>query len=160
MHVRNDAWSFAPANNGDKHLIFIDASDASFLCTWRVSRKGNGYSARYTGGKIPLITLGDYGGTNAPYISDLAIMIRKGQLTDPMRGPLKHGVFGPTTKVWNAAVYSAWRTDGNMQFSDNNRGLIPYSGIVQLDLSIVPSVVLQTTSALPSPSRSYTMNWV
>jgi hypothetical protein len=137
MHVRDDAWDFAPANNGDKHLIFIDGADKTFLCTWKVRRNGDGYGASYTGGVIPLLTLGDYGGTNAPHISDLAMMIRKGQLTDPARGPLKHGVYGPTTKTWFAVVYPAWRTDGNsMKLSKNNRGLIPYGGIVQLNPAI------------------------
>jgi len=122
-------------------------------CTWRVRQNGSGYSARYTGGKIPLLTLGDYGGTDAPHISDLGMMIREGELTDPARGPLEHAVFGPTTKIWNAVVYLAWRTDGHMQFSPKNRGLVPYGGIVQLDPALDLDAVRVNGKPLTLPAK-------
>jgi hypothetical protein len=155
-----DNWcSFLPLGcqdvPGDQPSIFIDPASKTYINLYETGtdpQNAAGVFARASGGKQPLGTLGDIGGTIAAAFSPLPIMIREGELTDLNR-PMSHAVGGPVNQMWRARTYPALRWDEfiNSLNPPANTGVIPYGGVVQLD----PTLRFKQDPASPATNPLY-----
>lgn len=127
---------------GDRHLIFIDPAQMSFVSAYKASISvGNGApTALYAAGPTPFNSLGDRGGSIAANFAELPLLIHPGESTDPIH-PIPHAIGGPVRRVWAARVYPATAWDAGVSTARDtcsgkgsmNTGIIPYGGVIQLD---------------------------
>ncbi len=130
-----------PYQSSDRTVIWLDSSDNTIVSTWISSpdcdrpdlgtKLGN-WSGEAVTPKETLPNLGDQWGINAAAKSDLVALIRPGEAIDPKK-PIPHAVTGPVKNAWKAIVYPANHVDNSID--QNNRGLLGYGFLVQLDPS-------------------------
>ncbi|WP_404790603.1 hypothetical protein [Altericista sp. CCNU0014] len=128
-----------PYQSSDRTVIWLDSSDNTIVSTWISSpdcdrpdlgTKLGDWSGEAVTPKEKLPNLGDQWGINAAAKSDLVALIRPGEAIDPER-PIPHALTGPVDKAWKAIVYPANNVDNSID--QNNRGLLGYGFLVQLD---------------------------
>jgi hypothetical protein len=155
IHIRNSANSKlggtgdgVPRNAFDRTVVWIDSIDHTTISTWGTiedcGQLGD-WSAMFIQKQEQLPNLGDRSGINAANKSDLVALLRPGEATDPVC-PIAHALSGPVKNAWKAIVYPASNTDNSID--KNNRGLIGYGFLIQLD----PSLDLRRLS-LSLPAR-------
>ncbi len=140
IHIRNSAnqklagsGEGVPRNAFDRTVVWIDASDHTTVSTWGTIEDCNppgDWSAMFIQKRERLPNLGDRSGINAANKSDLVALLRPGEATDPIH-PIAHALSGPVRNAWKAIVYPASNTDNTID--QNNRGLIGYGFLIQLD---------------------------
>jgi Malectin domain len=137
MNIMPNALNYLPKpGNYDGHQIFIDgANNTSLSCYHTTAGSNSDYECLYAPAPVRLPFLGDYGGTNAPQISEFGYVLRPGEATNPEK-PIPHALGGPVRKIWPAIVYPAVSTDSDAFSNANAIGLVPYGGMVQIDPSI------------------------
>lgn len=128
-----------PYQSSDRTVIWLDSSDDTIIATWISSpdcdrpdlgtKLGN-WSGEAITPKEKLPNLGDQAGINAAAKSDLVALIRPGEAIDPKK-PIPHAITGPVKNAWRAIVYPANNVDNSID--QNNRGLLGYGFLVQLD---------------------------
>lgn len=147
-HIRNSAnvrlggsGEGVPYDSSDKTVIWLDSSDNTTVATWvslpdcdrpDLGTKLGNWSGEAVTSKETLPNLGDQGGINAAAKSDLVALIRPGEAIDPNK-PIPHALSGPVKNAWKAIVYPATNVDNSID--QNNRGLLGYGFLVQLDPS-------------------------
>lgn len=147
-HIRNSAnvllggsGEGVPYNSSDRTVIWLDSSDNTVVSTWISSpdcdrpdlgTKLGDWSGEAVISKEKLPNLGDQGGINAAAEADLVALIRPGEATNPSKR-IPHALAGPVKNAWKAIVYPANNTDNSID--QNNRGLLGYGFLVQLDPS-------------------------
>ena len=145
-HIRNSAnvrlggsGEGVPYDSSDKTVIWLDRSDNTTVATWvslpdcdrpDLGTKLGDWSGESVTSKETLPNLGDQGGINAAAKSDLVALIRPGEAIDPNE-PIPHALSGPVKNAWKAIVYPANNVDNSID--RNNRGLLGYGFLVQLD---------------------------
>lgn len=145
-HIRNSANVLLKGNgegvsyaSSDRTVIWLDSSDNTIVSTWITSpdcdradlkTKLGDWSGEAITPKEKLPTLGDQSGINAAAESDLVALIRPGEAINPNK-PIPHALAGPVKNAWKAIVYPANNTDNSID--QNNRGLLGYGFLVQLD---------------------------
>ena len=145
-HIRNSAnvrlggsGEGVPYDSSDKTVIWLDSSDNTIVATWvslpdcdrpDLGTKLGDWSGESVTSKETLPNLGDQGGINAAAKSDLVALIRPGEAIDPNK-PIPHALSGPVKNAWKAIVYPANNVDNSID--QNNRGLLGYGFLVQLD---------------------------
>ena len=148
-HIRNSAnvlvkgkGEGVPYNSSDKTVIWLDSSDNTIVATWvslpdcdrpDLGTKLGDWSGEAITSKETLPNLADQGGINAAAESDLVALIRPGEAVNPNQ-PISHALAGPVKHAWKAIVYPANNTDNSID--KNNRGLLGYGFLVQLDPSL------------------------
>jgi hypothetical protein len=128
-----------PYQSSDRTVIWLDSSDHTIVSTWITSpdcdrpdfgtKLGN-WSGEAVTPKEKLPNLGDQWGINAAAKSDLVALIRPGEAINPNQ-PIPHALTGPVKNAWKAIVYPANNVDNSID--QNNRGLLGYGFLVQLD---------------------------
>ncbi len=133
--VREDAADFFPSNNGGKNTSLIDATALTVTTLWgpRAGLAPVAWCGTLVPPPSPLGSLGTELGVIPAGFSDLAALLREGEVSDPAR-PIPHALTGPTrpARLLNAMVYPA----ANMDDSQRGllwEGLLPYGALVQLD---------------------------
>jgi hypothetical protein len=128
-----------PYSSSDRTVIWLDSSDNTIVATWITSpdcdrpdlnTKLGDWSGEAVTRKETLPNLGDRWGINAAAKSDLVTLIRPGEAINPNQ-PIPHALSGPVKNAWKAIVYPANNTDNSID--RNNRGLLGYGFLVQLD---------------------------
>ena len=148
-HLRNSAnvllkgtGEGVPYDSSDRTVIWLDSSDNTIVTTWISSpdcdrpdlgTKLGDWSGEAVTPKETLPNLGDQGGINAAAKSDLVALIRPGEAVNPHQ-PIPHALTGPVKNAWRAIVYPANNVDNSID--KNNRGLLGYGFLVQLDPSL------------------------
>jgi hypothetical protein len=127
---------------GDRHIIFVDPQDNTFLSLYKTSvDPATGYpQSLYASPPASFNSLGDHGGSTASRFAELPLLIQPNEATQA-DGPIRHALGGSVSRVWAARVYPATARDYGMLTSVNtctgkgatNTGLVPYGGIIQLD---------------------------
>lgn len=160
IHVRNSAnqklagsGAGVPRNAADRTIVWVDATDHTTISTWGTiedcdqpgKTQIGDWSAMFIQKRDQLPNLGDRNGINAANKSDLVALLRPGEAIDPVH-PIAHALSGPVHDAWKAIVYPASSTDNTID--QNNRGLIGYGFLIQLD----PSLDLRRLS-LSLPAR-------
>ena len=146
IHLRNSANKLlggsgegVPYQSSDRTVVWLDSSNQTIVATWITSpdcdrpdlkTKLGDWSGEAIAPKETLPNLGDQGGINAAAKSDLVALIRPGESIDPAK-PIFHALAGPVKNAWKAIVYPASSTDRSID--QNNRGLLGYGFLVQLD---------------------------
>lgn len=128
-----------PYQSSDRTVIWLDSSDNTTVATWISSpdcdrpdlgtKLGN-WSGEALTPKEKLPNLGDQWGINAAAKADLVALIRSKEAIDPNQ-PIPHALSGPVKNAWKAIVYPANNVDNSID--KNNRGLLGYGFLVQLD---------------------------
>jgi hypothetical protein len=128
-----------PYQSSDRTVIWLDSSENTIVSTWISSpdcdrpdlgtKLGN-WSGEAVTPKEKLPNLGDQWGINAAAQADLVALIRPGEAINPNQ-PIPHALAGPVRNAWKAIVYPASNTDNSID--QNNRGLLGYGFLVQLD---------------------------
>jgi hypothetical protein len=145
-HIRNSAnvllggsGAGVPYQSSDRTVVWLDSSDHSVAATWISSpdcdrpdlgTKLGDWSGEAIAAKETLPNLGDQGGINAAAKSDLVALLRPGEAIDA-KTPIPHALSGPVRNAWKAIVYPANNVDNSID--KNNRGLLGYGFLVQLD---------------------------
>lgn len=145
-HIRNSAnvllkgnGEGVPYDSSDRTVIWLDSSDNTIVGTWITSpdcdrpdlgTKLGDWSGEAVTPREKLPNLGDQWGINAAGKSDLVALIRPGEAIDPNQ-PIPHALTGPVKNAWKAIVYPANNVDNSID--QNNRGLLGYGFLVQLD---------------------------
>jgi hypothetical protein len=128
-----------PYDSSDRTVIWLDSSDNTAVATWITSpdcdrpdlgTKLGDWSGEAITPKEKLPNLGDQWGINAAAKADLVALIRPGEAINPDK-PIPHALAGPVKNAWKAIVYPANNTDNSID--QNNRGLLGYGFLVQLD---------------------------
>ena len=128
-----------PYSSSDRTVVWLDSSDNTTTATWITSpdcdrpdlntQLGN-WSGEAITPKEKLPNLGDLSGINAAAKADLVALIRPGEATNTSQ-PIPHALSGPVKDAWKAIVYPANSVDNSID--KNNRGLLGYGFLVQLD---------------------------
>jgi hypothetical protein len=145
-HIRNSAnvllggnGEGVPYDASDRTVIWLDSSDNTIVATWISSpdcdrpdlgTKLGDWSGEAVTPREKLPNLGDQLGINAAGKSDLVALIRPGEAINPKQ-PIPHALTGPVKNAWKAIVYPASNVDNSID--QNNRGLLGYGFLVQLD---------------------------
>ncbi len=128
-----------PYDSSDRTVIWLDSSDNTIVATWISSpdcdrpdlgTKLGDWSGEAVSPREKLPNLGDQLGINAAGRSDLVSLIRPGEAINPNK-PIPHALTGPVKNAWKAMVYPASNVDNTID--QNNRGLLGYGFLVQLD---------------------------
>lgn len=137
-----------PSNRSDRTVVWVNGADNTVVSTWGTiedctkpaytdkdgktweATKAGDWSAMYIPRPEKLPSLGDSGGINAANKSDLVALIRPGEATNP-KSSIPHALSGPVRDAWKAIVYPARNYDNSID--SNNRGLLGYGFLVQLD---------------------------
>jgi hypothetical protein len=145
-HIRNSAnvllggnGEGVPYDASDRTVIWLDSSDNTIVATWISSpdcdrpdlgTKLGDWSGEAVTPREKLPNLGDQLGINAAGKSDLVALIRPGEAINTKQ-PIPHALTGPVKNAWKAIVYPASNVDNSID--QNNRGLLGYGFLVQLD---------------------------
>jgi hypothetical protein len=146
VHIRNSVNVLlggsevgVPYQSSDRTVIWLDSADQTIAATWISSpdcdrpdlgTKLGDWSGEAVTVKETLPNLGDQGGINAAAKADLVALLRPGEAIDP-QNPIPHALSGPVRNAWKAIVYPASNVDQTID--KNNRGLLGYGFLVQLD---------------------------
>lgn len=123
-----------PRNQSDRAVVWLDRATNKTVATWGTIENCQpllgDWSAMHIQQPDQLPSLGDAGGINAANKSDIVTLIRPGEAINPQQ-PIPHALSGPVRNAWKAIVYPASNYDQSIH--QNNRGLLGYGFLVQLD---------------------------